>query len=523
VKTILRILCVLATLLAASAPAATHTVTLRNLSFDPSDLTIGVGDTVTFTNGMSFHTVTGDTAAEPFCGNGFITTCSVTFDQAGTFDYHCIPHAAAGMRGVIRVLSGLTSPLTVNIHGQGTVTPDLNGQALQVGNTYVITATPAAGFAFSGWTGGVTSSVARLSFVMQTDLVLEANFVRNLFPPANQTYNGLFFVDDENAGVQHDSSGSFSFVLAKTGKYSGSLQLAGKRLAMSGQFTQDGTATNTVKRPGTNALTLELTLDQDNAGRVEGRLINPVAGWVAELQGDAAPVFSGTNASPYRGKYTLILTGEDEEDEAGFGTGFGTVTVDPKGKLKFAGTLADGTPVTQSVSVSADGMWPLYVALYGGKGSILSWVTVSTNAAPADSLYGELSWIKPSLPGRYYPSGFTNEMDIVGSLYQPPGTNSVLQFETGTVTFEGGNLTSAYSNTIALGPKNKLINLTTNQPLSLKVAVPTGLLSGTVKLNDSGVSKKLSFKGAVLQRQNIAAGFFLGTNQSGSVRLEPLP
>jgi len=48
-------------------------------------------------------------------------------------------------------------------------------------------------------------------------------------------------------------------------------------------------------------------------------------------------------------------------------------------------------------------------------------------------------------------------------------------------------------------------------------------LSGTVKLNDSGVSKKLSFKGAVLQRQNIAAGFFLGTNQSGSVRLEPLP
>jgi hypothetical protein len=168
-------------------------------------------------------------------------------------------------------------------------------------------------------------------------------------------------------------------------------------------------------------------------------------------------------------------------------------------------------------------MWPLYVPLYGGKGSILSWVTFSTNPAPAASLYGELSWIKPSLPGKYYADGFTNEMDIVGSIYQPPGTNPVLQINLGAVTFEGGNLTRSFTNSVTLGPKNQLINLTTNQPLLLKITLPTGLLSGTVKLKDGGLDKKLSFKGAILQRQNLAAGFFLGTNQSGSVDLEPAP
>ena len=186
-KTFFRILCVLATFLAASAPAATLSVKVQNLSFVPSDLTITNGDTVVFTGGNNFHTVTGDGASQPFCGSDLFTTCSVTFNQVGTYHYRCIPHAAVGMRGVIRVVSGVTSPLTVIIDGQGTVTPDLNGQALDVGNTYVLTAIPAIGFTFAGWTGGLTSSVARLSFVMEANLVLEANFVDSTAPAVTIT------------------------------------------------------------------------------------------------------------------------------------------------------------------------------------------------------------------------------------------------------------------------------------------------------------------------------------------------
>jgi hypothetical protein len=90
--------------------------------------------------------------------------------------------------------------------------------------------------------------------------------------------------------------------LISSGKYTGKLQLAGKRLPFSGQFGLDGKATNAVPRPGTNTLSMELTLDSD---QVHGEVSDSVAGWEAELMGDRAPVYTGTSTSPYAGNYTL--------------------------------------------------------------------------------------------------------------------------------------------------------------------------------------------------------------------------
>src|SRR4029434_2446335 len=128
---------------------------------------------------------------------------------------------------------------------------------LLVGNTYTITATPAAGFDFTGWTGGLNSTASQLRFVMQPNLLLEANFVLNPLPSASGSYNGLFYVEDS---VRHESSGAFAFRLMPSGNYSGQAQLAGKRLPFKGQFGVDGKATNEVKRPGTNNLSMELML-----------------------------------------------------------------------------------------------------------------------------------------------------------------------------------------------------------------------------------------------------------------------
>src|SRR2546425_6538148 len=72
--------------------AATTNVTFGNFSFNPKNVTIHVGDTVVWTNTGGGHTVTGD-GSDPFCGTDFIpTSCSHTFNSAGTFSYHCIPH-----------------------------------------------------------------------------------------------------------------------------------------------------------------------------------------------------------------------------------------------------------------------------------------------------------------------------------------------------------------------------------------------------------------------------------------------
>lgn len=84
---------------------------------------------------------------------------------------------------------GLLSVLT---NGNGLVSPNYNGALLQIGLTYSMTATAGSGFVFTNWTGGtnlpltVLTSGPTLTFVMQTNLILQANFVStNQTPTTN--------------------------------------------------------------------------------------------------------------------------------------------------------------------------------------------------------------------------------------------------------------------------------------------------------------------------------------------------
>jgi plastocyanin len=79
------------------------TVSMENIQFNPGELTIKVGDSVTWTNDDTVgHDVTGDgfTSGDPGgLENG--DTFQHTFDKAGTFDYVCKAHA--GMKGTVLV------------------------------------------------------------------------------------------------------------------------------------------------------------------------------------------------------------------------------------------------------------------------------------------------------------------------------------------------------------------------------------------------------------------------------------
>jgi len=87
--------------------AASAEVVLKNLTFQPKELTVAVGTTVTWRNEDSFpHTVTAGTRGAPSglfdsgeLGSG--GTFSFTFDKAGRYDYHCSLHP--GMDGVVVV------------------------------------------------------------------------------------------------------------------------------------------------------------------------------------------------------------------------------------------------------------------------------------------------------------------------------------------------------------------------------------------------------------------------------------
>ncbi len=77
-------------------------VSISNFSFDPASVTIKVGQSVTWTNKDSAaHTVAsdaGDWTSQDIAQN---QTFSHTFDQAGTFTYHCSIHP--NMKGTIVV------------------------------------------------------------------------------------------------------------------------------------------------------------------------------------------------------------------------------------------------------------------------------------------------------------------------------------------------------------------------------------------------------------------------------------
>jgi uncharacterized repeat protein (TIGR02543 family) len=76
----------------------------------------------------------------------------------------------------------VNQPIAVSTTGgQGTVTL-ANGAQLQIGKTYKISAKAAKGFGFTGWTGSLTNSSSKLSFVMASNLTLTANFTDNSRP-----------------------------------------------------------------------------------------------------------------------------------------------------------------------------------------------------------------------------------------------------------------------------------------------------------------------------------------------------
>jgi hypothetical protein len=210
-----------------------------------------------------------------------------------------------------------------------------------------------------------------------------------------------------------------------------------------------------------------------------------------------------------------VLGGSDPTNVPS-GDGYGLVTVSAAGTISLSGALADGTSISQSVRVSKDGFWPAYVPLYSGKGSIIGWITLTNGAA--EDLSGAINWIKPAMNTKYYPAGFVFPTTATGSRYQAPGSKTnILSLTTAQFITSDGNLTTSLTNQIAFGPNNRVTNVS-GPKLTMTITSSTGYFSGSVTPTNTG-AKALSFKGVVLQDQQIGLGYFLGTNQSGSVFL----
>jgi len=73
--------------------AASNTINIVNFTFTPGTLTVKAGTTVTWTNNDSTtHHVASDTGVFDSGNLSPNTTFSYTFNNAGTFPYHCTIH-----------------------------------------------------------------------------------------------------------------------------------------------------------------------------------------------------------------------------------------------------------------------------------------------------------------------------------------------------------------------------------------------------------------------------------------------
>jgi uncharacterized repeat protein (TIGR03803 family) len=409
-----------------------------------------------------------------------------------------------------------SAPVVVQINGAGIVNPNLNGQYLQLGKSYSMMAVPAIGSLFEGWTGNVETNTPRIAFVMESNLVLQANFQPDLFFSGKGSYYGLFQATED---VSPTNSGLFALTVTSHGTFTGHVQLGLTRTALAGRFDIDGNAQVVVPRRNLNSLTNNLRLISDeNTNVISGTVSDGI--WIAELNAYRAVFNANTNPAPIAGRYTLVIPGQPDSTNVPGGDSYGVLSVDLGGRIRLSGSLSDNTKISQEIPVSNIGNWPFYVPLYGSHGLISGWLTFTSINSATGSIAGNVIWYKPQVPtAKYYPEGFRVSSDVVGSSFVTPlvGVPILELNANAAVTFIGGDLTNSITNPISLGEQSRVKNEGRN-PMNLTFSLTNGIFRGNVTSTNS--SQQFPFRGVVLQSENIAAGYFLGPTQSGEVLLE---
>jgi hypothetical protein len=418
----------------------------------------------------------------------------------------------------------LYGKLLVQINGIGTITPKDNGKGLLVGSVNKITAVPGPNQIVSNWVGGIAQPYSvltngpTLKFVMETSLVLEVNFIPNVFLPVQGSYYGLF--EPYGAPRQQTNSGAISMLLTTAGGVSGKIVIGTNSTSFSGKFSPAGVATIAVARKGAKPLTLTLNVNfagQEISGQVtDGSFLSP-------LQTYRNPFSNKEPSLNYEGQYTLMIPGSDDPTVGPFGDSYGTVTVTAGGSLSFAGALGDGTSVSQTTGISQQGYWPLYLSLYNGNGSIWGWNYFNDDAIAASS--PGLSWINATNPVKtaLYRSGFTNQsVQIVSSGYNKLAKPLLALSAPADVFLDGGGL-PGITNEITITTASAL-KLTSNpentNKLTLTINRNNGVISGSFA-NPLKKGSTISIHGVILQNTTNAAGYFPGTNVSGAFELLP--
>ncbi|MEQ1860513.1 MAG: S8 family serine peptidase, partial [Chthoniobacteraceae bacterium] len=428
--------------------------------------------------------------------------------------------------------------LTTTISGLGSVSAGFAPASQRdAGSTVAVTAQPGNGQVFDKWVltpaGGLpTEFLGRaLTFTMpDVDATLTANFIASPFGPISGAYNGL--VKANIFGFE--SAGFLKLNLGATGTFSGQLTFAGLTYRIKGEFSGSGRFQGQVERRRSSPLVLDLTVDTAPGGthRITGTVNTPTTQSLVSadraVYGPGAPA-PGTLVKSYTIFFPQTLGAGLPQ-----GTGWATMKIDAAGKVSWTGRLPDGTTAKQTVPLTKDGTWPLFINLYKKRGVILGQVTHADLAG--SDLSSPLDWLRPADPrAPLYPFGFSiNGLGLIGSVYLPPVAGArVLTTLNGaspnaTVMIDQGNLLAPISEQVTVASDNKVAVAGGNQKqLSMRINTTTGALSGNFVHPVS--AKRVNLSGVFFQKAGLGYGTFSGSSVKGAVlhtgtlTLTPIP
>lgn len=480
--------------------------------------------TVTGTAAANSGTATVEARVENAQGIGAYKTANgttnwsvkVTGLAAGTNTLRVRSRRANGsvLAEVTRTVTYATTvTLTVDVSEGGTVTPGFAGESERIiGRAYTISAKPAAGYLFAGWSGGSTSAAPTLTFTMQNGMRLRAGFIPNPFLAVRGSYAGLI-----TSGQAGEHSGFLRGTLSPTGVLTARLTLDGASYAFTARFGANGAAVVTIpRRGGATPLTLNLQVDlQGGSDQITGSVSG--GGWSAGISTDRATFNATTNRAPQAGRYTAVLAARSGEDDRPRGSGFATISISATGVATVAGCLADGTPFSFAGAVSKSGELPLYFQAARGISTVHGRTAFyETNVL---DLGGSLVWKKSARSSdAFYPGGFTTVLPVVGSRYAaPPRGARVLDLPNTspnvTAGIGDGNLDESLTLPATVLPNHTVTSTPGSPKLSLKFEAGSGKFTGSFFHPAAKGTRGIS--GVVLQKQNAAFGFFRGVSECG--------
>lgn len=360
------------------------------------------------------------------------------------------------------------------------------------------------------------------------------------------------------------NGGALRISVTAVGTFTGSVITEGTKVGISGKLNSSTSGAPTLNITNTRGVAFTLSGSITADGLFTGNLVSQTESVATEAGRVGLPV-----PHPWVGTYNAAFSIDPAlAADTAYPQGHGLLVakIDAAGNVKWAGTLAEGTPITGSSKLGTSLQIPLHHQLYrpgAEAGSMNGWLSLSeSGGAKIIQSKPRLDWLvrwrKPqqTAVSRSYRSGFTSHVQsLTGGLYLPAepvlaltatDPNATLSLTKGNIELNplapGGLMQSfnVVSSTLTATPSGANPAQT-----ALSLNPRTGALSGQFVFSDSDprnpavlVKRTTKLQGLLIPGRNKALGFFnlaelpttlQGTTPttsptwSGGLSFDPLP